>query len=278
MNEDQIELEILRRYVDQHRAAARDRGADHDKCAEELDMRDVVRQTGAYPAEDLEYWARFWLDGLVGAAFLKRCSNQSPHKPPHDFHARAWRSSTVQPSAWDRMRELAAKLPAEPPVELEQNFGILRSKPQSERDFQSWITEAEGLADYSVGILFIDVDDFKGLEQEIQSLGRQRAHSGSSAEDSAWIGFTSGSGLPLRRRGRVSDTFLESRPDRNRRFGEEARIGCEPGRFCDPRAPSEGDTLDWRGILASGRRHSGRSDQKSRRPGGRGKEGRKEQD
>jgi diguanylate cyclase (GGDEF)-like protein len=47
-------------------------------------------------------------------------------------------------------------------IELEQKFRILRSEPQESRDFAFWC-ESAIWPEFKVGILFIDVDDFKRL-------------------------------------------------------------------------------------------------------------------
>jgi diguanylate cyclase (GGDEF)-like protein len=45
--------------------------------------------------------------------------------------------------------------------ELEQKFRILHSPAQMQRDFDRWVSEAARIVDYSVGVIFLDVDDFK---------------------------------------------------------------------------------------------------------------------
>jgi diguanylate cyclase (GGDEF)-like protein len=47
--------------------------------------------------------------------------------------------------------------------ELEQKFRILYSPAQAQRDFDLWVAEAAGIAGYSIGVIFIDIDDFKRL-------------------------------------------------------------------------------------------------------------------
>ena len=47
--------------------------------------------------------------------------------------------------------------------ELEQKFRILYSAAQEQRDFDLWIAEGSGASIYSIGVIFIDVDDFKAL-------------------------------------------------------------------------------------------------------------------
>jgi diguanylate cyclase (GGDEF)-like protein len=47
--------------------------------------------------------------------------------------------------------------------ELEQKFGILFSAAQERRDFEFWTTEAGAAEGYSIGVVFLDIDDFKRL-------------------------------------------------------------------------------------------------------------------
>lgn len=56
----------------------------------------------------------------------------------------------------------------QPPIitterELEQKFGILCSPRQIQRDFDQWCSEAAGIPGYSVGVIFLDIDNFKQL-------------------------------------------------------------------------------------------------------------------
>jgi len=47
--------------------------------------------------------------------------------------------------------------------ELEQKFGILFSAAQEQRDLDLWATEAAGVPGYAIGLVFLDIDDFKRL-------------------------------------------------------------------------------------------------------------------
>lgn len=47
--------------------------------------------------------------------------------------------------------------------ELEQKFGILFSPAQEQRDFELWATEAAAVPGYAIGVVFLDIDDFKRL-------------------------------------------------------------------------------------------------------------------
>lgn len=54
---------------------------------------------------------------------------------------------------------------ARPPIvaELEQKFRILRSAGQEEVDFSAWAADGSQTPEYSIGVIFFDVDDFKVL-------------------------------------------------------------------------------------------------------------------
>lgn len=47
--------------------------------------------------------------------------------------------------------------------ELEQKFGILFSAAQEQRDFDRWAAEAAAVTGYAIGVVFLDIDDFKRL-------------------------------------------------------------------------------------------------------------------
>jgi diguanylate cyclase (GGDEF)-like protein len=47
--------------------------------------------------------------------------------------------------------------------EFEQKFRILYSPAQAQRDFDLWVAEADGITGYSIGVIIIDIDDFKHL-------------------------------------------------------------------------------------------------------------------
>lgn len=51
--------------------------------------------------------------------------------------------------------------------EFEQKFRILYSPAQEQVDFDSWIAEGSGKAEYSIGVIFLDVDDFKKLNSAL---------------------------------------------------------------------------------------------------------------
>ena len=60
VTEDEIELRILRSYVNQHKAAELADPERHNKCARELDMRQVIASITGESGPELEYGARLW--------------------------------------------------------------------------------------------------------------------------------------------------------------------------------------------------------------------------
>jgi diguanylate cyclase (GGDEF)-like protein len=61
-----------------------------------------------------------------------------------------------------RLRTFIGTTPR-PHRELEQKFRILYSPAQAKLDFDLWSAEAAGIAGYSIGVIFLDIDDFKRL-------------------------------------------------------------------------------------------------------------------
>jgi diguanylate cyclase (GGDEF)-like protein len=79
----------------------------------------------------------------------------------------SWRRKQLDASATGaatrRVIETRDQRPASEEVELEQKFQILRSAAQEQRDFERWTTEASGLSDYEIGVIFLDIDNFKQI-------------------------------------------------------------------------------------------------------------------
>jgi diguanylate cyclase (GGDEF)-like protein len=175
MTDDELELAILKQYVKQHKAAGIN--ASVDKCARELDMRNVLENIMGKKAPSLEYDANLWLNRLApdtsspSKGFLRRCSKTSLNSTAHKYHARAFTDSgDKNPApAWDRIRELEEKVSVYKPIpqekELEQKFQILFSQPQEQKDFNSWLADAKEIG-YEIAILFIDIDKFKQLNSK----------------------------------------------------------------------------------------------------------------
>jgi diguanylate cyclase (GGDEF)-like protein len=169
MTNDEIELRILRSYVDQHKVAELADPERRNKCARELDMRQVITKITGESGPELEYRARLWHGRLApqqsgSKGPLRPCSDSQINKAEHRYHARAFTDADKAP-AWDRIQYLEARQPVLARVEreLEQKFRILYSPAQVQRDFDLWVSEANGIKDYSVGVIFLDVDGFKQL-------------------------------------------------------------------------------------------------------------------
>lgn len=156
-----IELSILRRYVEHHDAI----GTDAPKCARELDMREIISNITGRPAEDVvvkRWHARLAPASPYPAGVLRPCSDSTVNNGLHRFHARAYFAIGKAP-AWERIAELERVLPNQPSIkkEKEQKFGILSSLRQATNDFTEYISDRE--SDTTVGVLFLDIDNFKSL-------------------------------------------------------------------------------------------------------------------
>ena len=169
MTDEEIELAILRRYIEQHKVGELADPKLSNKCARELDMRDVIRRITGESGPEMEYTARLWHGRLApqhaaSKGPLRPCSDSRINNGEHRYHARAFINAGKAP-AWERIRELEAQrpLPAHAEREFEQKFRILYSAGQERRDFDLWIAEAAEIDGYSVGVIFMDVDDFKRL-------------------------------------------------------------------------------------------------------------------
>lgn len=164
MTDAQLELAILRRYVEHHDSV----GTDAHKCARELDMRQVISSATGGPTDDetVRRWhARLAPPRPYPEGVLRPCSDSTVNKGHHRFHARAFYEPGRAP-AWDRIRELEIQLPAPSPAEKdkEQKFGILNSLRQAEVDFGSYLSKPG--AEPNIGVLFLDIDDFKTLNRQ----------------------------------------------------------------------------------------------------------------
>lgn len=134
-------------------------------------MRVVIASITGQSGQELNYLAHHWLNLLAPreiSGLLRRCSHSLQSSGAHQFHARAF----VQPGsapAWERIRELERSIPkpSAPAREREQKFGILWSSKQARRDFDGWAEEAQTLDGYQIGVLFIDVDNFKLLNSTL---------------------------------------------------------------------------------------------------------------
>lgn len=110
MTDLELELEILRKYVEHHDAV----GIEAHKCARELDMKDVISNILGQPADEavVKRWhSRLAPPPMYPAGILRSCSDTTINSGPHRFHARAYYEPGKAP-AWDRIAELQSKLPS----------------------------------------------------------------------------------------------------------------------------------------------------------------------
>lgn len=161
MTEQEIEIAILQRYVEHHDAV----GLQSQKCARELDMKDVISAIIGRPVEDsvVQRWhSRLAPPSPYPPGILRPCSDSTVNNSSHRFHARAYFEPGKAP-AWDRLAEPRRDLSRQsaPAKEKEQKFGILLSIKQATPDFALY---SSGLGPgVCVGALFIDIDNFKSL-------------------------------------------------------------------------------------------------------------------
>ncbi len=115
MSEDELEIAILEKFIAQYESV----GAENpNKCARELNMREVLQEIEGADPKKLEHNAELWLSRLAprgsgkAKGVLKSCSDSNVLNTTHRFHARAFIDViNNQPSpAWDRVRELRSKL------------------------------------------------------------------------------------------------------------------------------------------------------------------------
>ena len=110
MTDEQLELEILKRYVKHHDSVGTE---TTDKCERELDMQQVISSITGTPTDDetVKRWhARLAPPRPYPQGILRPCSISTLNKGPHRFHARAFYEPGRAP-AWDRIRELEKQLP-----------------------------------------------------------------------------------------------------------------------------------------------------------------------
>lgn len=162
MTDQELELAILQRYVEHLDAI----GMKAPKCARELDMKEVISTAIGEPAAEVV--VQRWHSCLAPPSppyppgVLRPCSDSTVNKGPHRFHARAYFETGKKPT-WDRIAELRSQLPQEsiPQKEKEQKFRILNSLRQATPDFALYCSGLN--ADVTIGVLFIDIDNFKSL-------------------------------------------------------------------------------------------------------------------
>ena len=133
MNDDELEVSILKKYIAQRKLIGE---SNSNKCARELDMREVLKEIIGNDNQDLEYNARLWLNRLAprssgkSKGVLRPCSNSTLLNSAHKFHARAYTDViNNQPTpAWDKIRELEEKLITTKNKEVSRNSDTDKSK------------------------------------------------------------------------------------------------------------------------------------------------------
>lgn len=108
MTDDELELKILQRFVDQYRKAVTGPNPD-DKRARELDMREVLQGLTDKTGPDLDYETKSWHERLVEQPHGRPNAPLKPGVSGQKYSGRAFRSGTIAP-AWDRIRELQRML------------------------------------------------------------------------------------------------------------------------------------------------------------------------
>jgi len=96
MTDDEIELRILRSYIEQHKTGELADPERRNKCARELDMREVIAKTTGESGPELEYATRLWHGRLSpqqagSKGPLRPCSDSRINKAEHRYHARVHR-------------------------------------------------------------------------------------------------------------------------------------------------------------------------------------------
>lgn len=115
MNDDELEIAILKKYIEQFELVGEN---NHNKCARELDMREVLREIAGDNNQDLESSAKLWHNRLAprstgkSLGVLRPCSDSTALNTSHKYNARAFTDPiNNQPApAWDRIRELQENL------------------------------------------------------------------------------------------------------------------------------------------------------------------------
>lgn len=123
INDDELEITILQKYIDQYKIVGVENA---NKCARELDMREIIKEITGKTGQDLELEASIWHNRLVprkpgkSAGVLRPCSDSTIMNTTHKYHARVFTDPiNNQPApAWDRIRDLQSK--QEKPKELFQ--------------------------------------------------------------------------------------------------------------------------------------------------------------
>jgi len=116
LSDDQVELIILQKAVEQHKIAETNDKLKTDKCAREINLADILSDLTGESGPTLEYSAKLWLNrvaprGKPAKGPLRRCSNTQLNREKHKYHVRAFVDASGRAiSAWERIRELKEKI------------------------------------------------------------------------------------------------------------------------------------------------------------------------
>lgn len=128
MNDDELEIAILKKYIEQFELVGEN---NTNKCARELDMREVLREITGDNTQNIELKAKLWHNRLAprshgkSLGVLRPCSDSTIMNTAHKYHARAFTDPiNNQPApAWDRVCELqAGQEKPEELIQLKPNF------------------------------------------------------------------------------------------------------------------------------------------------------------
>lgn len=111
INDDDLEISILKEYIEQYELIG---DKNSNKCARELDMREVLKKITGDADQNLESKALLWHIRLAprnpgkSLGVLRPCSDSTIMNTSHKYRARAFTDPiNSQPApAWDRIREL----------------------------------------------------------------------------------------------------------------------------------------------------------------------------
>lgn len=117
ISNDETELFILQKAVEQHKKAETDEKLKTNKCAKEIDISEVLDEITGESGASLEYITEFWLDKLAPPGKppkgpLQRCSNTELNNDAHKYHVRAFTDPHNKDNptpAWDRIQKLKGK-------------------------------------------------------------------------------------------------------------------------------------------------------------------------
>ncbi len=115
MTDDELEVAILEKYVARHQEAETAEQRSTEKCARELDMREVLHELTSEKGANLDYLADLWIGRLaprspgVSQGPLRPCSDSNLNTSAHKFHAR--RVQSLPPACRGGLALLCLGLP-----------------------------------------------------------------------------------------------------------------------------------------------------------------------